>query len=55
MTVYEEIAFEDEICEYRWLYAEADAVKYDRALAIFPPDVCLRGTASPCQAVKSSE
>lgn len=43
MTVYKEIAFEDEVCEYLsergWLYAEGDAAKYDRTLALFPPDV----------------
>jgi type I restriction enzyme R subunit len=43
MSLHKEIAFEDEVCEYLgergWLYSEGDAAKYDRALALFPPDV----------------
>jgi type I restriction enzyme R subunit len=41
--LHREISFEDEVCEYLaahgWLYAAGDAAHYDRALALFPPDV----------------
>jgi hypothetical protein len=37
------INFEDEVCEYLvahdWLYADGDAARYDRTLALFPVDV----------------
>lgn len=43
MSLHKEVAFETEICDYLgahgWLYAERDAAKYDRILAIFPDDV----------------
>ena len=43
LNLHKEIRFEDEVCEYLaahgWLYAEVDAAHYDRALALFPPDV----------------
>jgi len=43
MTLHKEIHFETEICEHLarkgWYYAEGDAAKYDRALALFPEDV----------------
>jgi type I restriction enzyme, R subunit len=43
VSLHKEIAYEDEVCEYLsahgWLYAECDAATYDRALALFPPDV----------------
>ena len=43
MSVHKEISFETEICEHLadhgWLYAEGDAVNYDRARALFPADV----------------
>ena len=43
MNLHKEIHFEVEVCEYLsahgWLYAEADAASYDRALAVFPADV----------------
>lgn len=43
MTLHKEISFETEICEHLaangWLYAEGDAALYDRARALFPPDV----------------
>jgi type I restriction enzyme, R subunit len=43
MNVHKEISFEDEICAHlathRWLYADGDAAKYDRARALFPPDL----------------
>lgn len=43
MSLHKEINFETEICEYLrdngWLYAERDAVGYDRELALFPVDV----------------
>src|SRR5207253_4568720 len=43
MTLRKEISFETEICEYLgahgWLYTEGDAVRYDRARALFPLDV----------------
>ena len=43
MSLYKEISFETEICQHlkakSWLYAEADATKYDRTRALFPPDV----------------
>ena len=41
--LYREIAFESEICAHLaahgWLYAQGDAAEYDRARALFPPDV----------------
>lgn len=43
MNLHKEISFEIEICLYLadhgWLYAEGDAVAYDRARALFPDDV----------------
>lgn len=43
MSLHKEISFESEICDYLgahgWLYAEGDAARYDRALALFPDDV----------------
>jgi type I restriction enzyme, R subunit len=43
MSLHTEINFEREIGEYLgahdWLYQEGDAAHYDRARAIFPPDV----------------
>ncbi len=43
MNLHHEINFETEICEslyaHQWLYAEGDAANYDRALALYPPDV----------------
>ena len=43
MGLHHEIVFETEICEHLaahgWLYAEKDAAGYDRARALFPPDV----------------
>ena len=43
MSLHKEIHFEDEICGHLaangWLYAEGDAVGYDRARVIFPADV----------------
>jgi type I restriction enzyme R subunit len=43
MSIHKEISFEKEICQYLnahgWLYAEDDAVGYDRARALFPADV----------------
>ena len=43
MSVHKEISFETEICEYLaghgWNYDEGDATHYDRARALFPPDV----------------
>ncbi|WP_338430505.1 type I restriction endonuclease subunit R [Synechococcus elongatus] len=43
MSVYLESAFEAEICEdlaqQGWLYEAGDAVHYDRALALYPPDL----------------
>lgn len=43
MSLHKEISFETEICQHLkakgWFYAEADATKYDRARALFPPDV----------------
>lgn len=43
MSLHKEISFEEDICEHLaghgWLYAEGDAAKYDRALALFPEDV----------------
>lgn len=41
--IHHEISFETEICEslhaQQWLYAAGDAAHYDRALALYPPDV----------------
>lgn len=41
--LHKEINLENEICEYlaanRWVYAAGDAGSYDRAHALFPPDV----------------
>ncbi|MFN3191265.1 MAG: type I restriction endonuclease subunit R [Aureliella sp.] len=43
MAIHNEIKFEDEICDYLssggWKYAQDDADKYDRELALFPEDV----------------
>lgn len=43
MSLHKEISFETEICEHLaahgWLHAEGDAAAYDRARALFPPDV----------------
>ena len=43
MSLHKEITFETEICQHLaangWLYAEGDAANYDRALALYPPDV----------------
>ena len=43
MTLHKEISFEGEICAWLsahgWLYAEGDAARYDRARALFPPDL----------------
>ena len=43
MSLHKEISFEDEICEHLaghgWLHAEGDHADYDRARALFPPDV----------------
>ena len=43
MSLHKEISFEDEICGYLaakgWLYVEGDAALYDRARALFPPDL----------------
>lgn len=43
MSLHKEISFETEICQHLkangWPYAEADATRYDRAAALFPPDV----------------
>ena len=43
MSLHKEISFESDICEYLadhgWLYTEGDAANYDRARALFPPDV----------------
>ena len=44
MSLHKEISFEDDVCNYLrdhgWLYADGDAAQYDRALGLFPPDVC---------------
>jgi type I restriction enzyme R subunit len=41
--LHKEVNLENEICEYLsgngWLYAPGDAADYDRARAVFPPDV----------------
>jgi type I restriction enzyme R subunit len=43
MSVYKEISFETEVCDYLgqhgWLYEAGDAAKYDREKALFSPDV----------------
>jgi type I restriction enzyme R subunit len=43
MSLHKEISFEDEICGYLadngWFYAEGDAALFDRARALFPPDL----------------
>jgi type I restriction enzyme R subunit len=43
MNLHKEINFEEDICEHlsshEWLYADGDAAKYDRTLALFPDDV----------------
>lgn len=42
MNLHKEINFELDICEHlsanEWLYADGDAAKYDRTLALFPED-----------------
>lgn len=43
MSIHKEISFETEICQHLaahgWLYAEGDAMNYERARAPFPADV----------------
>ena len=43
MTLHKEISFEDEICghlaAHDWLYEAGSAPRYDRARALFPPDL----------------
>jgi type I restriction enzyme R subunit len=43
LTLHKKISFEDEICGHLaangWLYASGDAALYDRARALFPPDL----------------
>lgn len=43
MNLHKEISFEAEVCDHLaangWLYAERDAVAYDRTRALFPADV----------------
>ncbi len=43
MTLHKEISFEGEICAFLaahgWLHEEGDAARYDRARALFPPDL----------------
>lgn len=43
MSLHKEISFEDEVCDYlgshRWLYAAGDNALYDRARALFAPDL----------------
>lgn len=43
MSLYKEISFEDEICDYLvahgWLYREGDAAQHDRSRALFPSDL----------------
>ena len=43
MTLHRELAFETEMCAAMaargWLYADGDAAHYDRARALFPPDL----------------
>jgi type I restriction enzyme R subunit len=43
MSLHKEIAFEDEICDHLagdgWQYANGDTAEYDRARALFPPDL----------------
>ncbi len=43
MSLHKELNFETEICEHLgnhdWLYAVGDAANYDRARALFPPDM----------------
>jgi type I restriction enzyme, R subunit len=55
--LHKEINLEDEICEYLsgtgWLYAEADAVVYDRARAVFPTDVIAWLEATQSEAWKT--
>lgn len=43
MSLHKEISFEDEVCEHlaahSWLYTPGDAAHYDRARALYPPDL----------------
>ena len=43
MSLHKEISFEDEVCEHlsshRWLYTPGDNALYDRARALFAPDL----------------
>jgi type I restriction enzyme, R subunit len=43
MSLHKEISFEDEVCDclaaHRWLYEPAAATHYDRARAVFSPDL----------------
>jgi type I restriction enzyme R subunit len=43
MSLHTEIHFEDDICAHLaahgWLHDARDAARYDRARALFPPDV----------------
>jgi type I restriction enzyme, R subunit len=53
MSLHKEISFEDEICghlaAHEWLYSQNDAALYDRARALFPPDLVgwMQATQSP--------
>jgi type I restriction enzyme, R subunit len=53
-AIHKEISFETEICEHLasqgWLHAAGDAAHYDRARALFPPDVIAWVQASQPQA-----
>jgi type I restriction enzyme R subunit len=43
MSLHKEISFESEVCDclagHGWLYVEGDAARYDRARALFSPDL----------------
>ena len=43
MALHKEISFENDICDYLaangWFYAEGDATQFDRARALFAPDI----------------
>ena len=59
MSVHKEISFEDEICghlaAHGWLYEVGDAAAYDRARALFPPDLVAWVASDPAQGLGDAE
>ena len=57
MSLHKEISFEDEVCEYLgsngWLYEPKAAERYDRARALFTPDLIAWVQATQPQALET--